>query len=250
MISKKNLMAFAAGSTVFGVILAAAGTVLAAPGPSGPDTHPVTVGTVSAINGTTLTLVSRVRPLSPQSSELSTSTTYTIDAANASVTKDGTPSTFSAISVGNRVAVWGTVNGSTITATSVRDGMPPHKMPEWRRLSRNFHGNGEPVVGGTVTALQGTTLTITNQSKIIYTVNASSSTVEKSNGVIIPLSNLVVGDRVIVQGVVNDTTVTASSILDRGIAPVAHPGAQTKGPSKARGHFFGSVGFSTHLFGF
>lgn len=248
MLSKKNLAALTTGSVVLGILLAAAGTVFAAPGPGGPGAHPVTVGTVSAINGTTLTVVSKVRPLPlpSQSSGLSTSTTYTIDATNASVIKDGKPSVFSAISVGNRVAVWGTVNGSTITATSIRDGMS-HRMKGWKRLARDFHGNGEPIVGGNVVTVNGTTLTITNKSDITYTVDAASSTVEKMGGAKIPLSTIVVGDRVIVQGAVNGTSVTASSILDQGIAMAVHTEHPMKGTSKISDH---SVGFLTHLFGF
>lgn len=245
MISKKNLMVLAAGSAALG-ILAVTGTVFAASGSGGSGNHPI-VGTVSTVtmNGEMLTVASII----PHNSSVPTSTIYTVNATNAVVIKDGKHSTFSAISVGDRVIVRGTVSGSIITATVVRDG-PHHKLIGWKKLLRNFHGNGEPVVGGNVMAINGTMLTITN-SKITYTVNAAFSIIEKIGGTKIPLSSVGIGDRVIVQGVTNGTSVTASSLLDKGVTPIAHSGNYTKGNhKKAYSRFSSAVGFATHLFGF
>lgn len=242
-------MVLAAGSVAMGV-LAVTGTAFAAPNsPLGPGPRPAAVGIVSAISGDTLTVVSKGPPMPPKSTGVRTSTTYTVNATNASVMKDGKSSTLSTISVGNRVAIWGTVNGSNVTATKIRVDVPLHKVMGLHRLSRNFHGNGDPVVGGSVVAVNGTTLTITNAKKMTYTVNASSSTIEKMGGATTSLSNVVVGDRVIVQGVFSGTSVTASSILDQGIT-VKHPVSLVRGAPKPPGHFFGSVGFFEHLFGF
>ena len=116
-----------------------------------------------------------------------------------------------------------------------------------------FQGNGEPVVGGTVTAINGSTLTVTNKSNVTYSVDGSTATVVKGN-VSSSLANVSVNDDVIIQGTVNGTSVTASSIIDQGVAPSGnasstHPGAGQ--PGGFMGRVFGGIGgFFHHLFGF
>lgn len=247
MTLKRKLMILSAGSAIVG-ILAVTGTAFAASGHPGPGhaSLPVARGVVSAISGDTFTVVSKASPMPPKSVGVPTSTTYTVNATNASVMKDGKTSTFSAISVGNRMAIWGAINGSNIIATKIRIGMPPPKMPLNKimgphQIALNFHGNGDPVVGGSVVTVNGTTLTIANAEKVTYTVNASSATIEKvgSAATSTLLSNIVVGNKVIVQGVFTGTTVAASSILDQGT-----------GTTRPMTPALGPIGFFTHLFGF
>ncbi len=254
MTSKNKLIILSAGSAVLG-ILAVTGTAFAAPGSPGHASRPVAIGVVSAINADTLTVVSKAPPAPPNSVGVpTTSTTYTVDATNASIVNGRKTSTFSTISVGDRTAIWGTLNGSNITATKIRIDMPPHKIPLHKimsphQLALKFHGNGDPVVGGSVVTINGTTLTIANAEKITYTVNASSATVEKVGGMTTVLTNIVIGDSVIVQGVFTGTTVVASSILDQGPS-ITHPITTVQGPPKPPSHFFGPIGFFTHIFGF
>jgi len=82
-------------------------------------------GTVSAMNGTTLTVVAT----DPQSG---TSSTYTVDAANAQLLKgDGSSkpstSTLSSVAVGDNVVIDGSLSGTNVTAKMIIDG----PMPQW-----------------------------------------------------------------------------------------------------------------------
>ncbi len=230
-------------------------------------------GTVSAVNGSTLSVTAR---MAPSSASGVSSTVYTVDASNARIYKDGATTTVpvSDISVGDIVVVQGTVTGTNVAATVIRDGIFPRPvggpvMPiGGRRFDRGasstpaIQGNGEPVVGGSVTAINGTTLTITNASNVTYTINAASTTIVR-NGTSSVLSNIAVGDSIIVQGTVNGTFVTATSIIDRGagsgtassstnVLPLRpHDSGFGFGIGGGLGGFFGAIGgFFRHLFGF
>jgi membrane-bound inhibitor of C-type lysozyme len=82
---------------------------------------PGVMGTVSSVDGTTLTVTGFGRPDSASSTNTAT-TTYSVDASGATVMKDNATSTVSAIAVGDAVTVRGTVSGTSITATSIFDG--------------------------------------------------------------------------------------------------------------------------------
>ncbi len=203
-------------------------------------------GTVSVINGTNLTVTSK------GFGQNTTQTTYTVDATNATVTKNGTTSTIGNVVVGDTVSVQGTVNGTNVTATTIRDGVIGRKG---MRGGQNnvpktpiIQGNGQPVVGGTIASISGTTLTVTNASNVTYTVDASSATIVKGNATS-TISNISVGDRVVVQGTVNSTSITASSVIDQGVAP---SNTNSTGSSNQNGGgFFGAVrGFFHRMFGF
>src|SRR5262249_10880928 len=110
-------------------------------------------------------------------------------------------------------------------------------------------GNGEPVIGGSVTSISGDTLTVTTaQGGQTYTVDATNAIVEKNNATS-SVSAIETGDKVVVQGSVNGTSVTASSVLDSGQMQ-----AQVNGnakPDPRFGGFFGAIGgLFRRLFGF
>ena len=210
---------------------------------------PGVFGTVSGVSGTTLTVT-----------DSRANTTYSVDATNAQVMKNGTSSSVSAIAVGDMVMVQGTVSGSSVVATMIRDGigMEGGRMM-WGKAKgagpeQNLvvQGNGQPVIGGNVTAINGTTLTIANKSNVTYTVDVSGAKIIKM-GTSTPLSSVATGDKVIVQGAVNGTSITASSVIDQG-SKLTVPGGPTpanSGAPKRRIGFFGSIGnFFSHLFGF
>ena len=199
---------------------------------------PAVVGTVSAVSGTTLTISGR--------QGFSTSTpaaTFTVDASNATVRKGNATSTVSAIAVGDTVAIVGTVSGSNITATMIRDGMlmrGPGNGQGKPGQAPTTQGNGEPVIAGTISAITGATLTVTNKSNVTYSVDTTNAKIT-SGATASSLSNLKVGDAVVVQGTVNGTSIAASSVIDQAAASgqPAHKG------------FFGGIGqFFSHLFGF
>jgi hypothetical protein len=186
--------------------------------------------------------------------------------------KDGASSTISSVAVGDTVAVRGTISGTNITATMIADGVVPGganpggpmRGGHWMSSSTQpmtppFQGNGEPVVGGTVTAISGSSLTVTNKSNVTYTVDGSSATVVKGN-VSSSLADVSVNDNVLIQGAVSGTNVTATTILDQGAAAstggsVSDSGAN--GSTSAGVHvnvmtrMFGGIGsFFQHIFGF
>jgi len=220
---------------------------------------PGVFGTVSAINGTTLTVAGKTRP-----NATTTPTVYTVDASNAQVIKDGASSTVASIATGDMVMVQGAVSGADVTATVIRDGAvgmmgnrgfgdrPTSTKPT---STPPIQGNGEPVVGGSVAAVSGSTLTVTNASNVTYTVDASNAKIIR-DGASTSIASVVTGDNVIVQGTVNGTSVAASSIIDQGSgsqsggnkgggapAGASHPGSSFG--------FFGAIGnFFKHLFGF
>ncbi len=75
-----------------------------------------------------------------------------------------------------------------------------------------------PGVHGKITAISGTTLTITNErSNTTYTVDASAATVMKASAGAAPttssVSSLAVGDIVHARGTVSGTSVTATNIM-------------------------------------
>lgn len=213
-------------------------------------------GTVASVNGTTLTVESKMGPRPQQGTSQSTGTTYTVDASNATVTKGGSASTVSAIAVGDTVMVQGTVNGTSVVAKVIRDlpaqagGIPPKGGEGRGGLSPIVQGNGQPVIGGSVSAISGSTLSVaTAQGGITYSVNASSATIYKDHATS-SLSAISVGDKVVVQGAVSGTSVTASTIMDHGAAAgVQSPDSDNDHPGI--GGFFGRLGgLLRGLFGF
>jgi hypothetical protein len=257
---KNKLWVMAAGSAVLGSLLFS-GIALAQTQPAGGSQEgwggrmghmmgraPGVFGTVSAINGSTLTITSK--GFGPNAA----AQTYTVDASSATVMKNNATSTLSAVVVGDTVMVQGTVSGTSVTAKTIRDGMPAMRGDkEGTPMRPSFiQGNGQPVVGGSVTAVNGSSLTITNKGNATFTIDATHATVAKDNASS-TLSAIAVGDMVIVQGTINGSAVTASSIIDQGAAPATQADdIGTPQPHKGFiGGMMGSIGgFFKHLFGF
>jgi hypothetical protein len=229
----------------------------------GAQMAPGVFGTVSMIggsNGDTLTVTQKPRP-----NATTTPIVYSVDATNAKVMKNGTSSTVSAIATGDTVMVQGTMTGTNVVATVIRDGVPsmmegrggaPGGFAGGKGFGRGststpavspIQGNGEPIVGGNVTAINGDSLTVMNASNVTYTIDASNAKIVR-NGTTATLSTVVTGDSVVVQGTVNGTAVVASSIIDQGSSTA--PRAPPSGSSGSFG-FFGAISnFFKHIFGF
>jgi len=152
--------------------------------------------------------------------------------------------------------IQGTVNGTSVAATTIRDGVMERagmlgKKEGVSSTTPGAHlpdGNGQPIIGGKVTAINGTSLTVTNASNVTYAVDAISATISKSGVTDATVASIAVGDSVVVQGTVNGTSVIAASVLDTGTPP-ATPTSSTA-PATHQG-FFGAIsGFFSHLFGF
>jgi hypothetical protein len=79
-------------------------------------------GTVISINGKTFTLKRKVRFNGD-------STTYTIDAGNAKITKNSDSSAGLGVAVGDTVLVRGMISGIIFTAKDIKDKTPYSKVP-------------------------------------------------------------------------------------------------------------------------
>ena len=249
---KRNTGFFVTGSLVLSSLLLGSTAFAAGPGAGGHwgGRAPGVFGTVSAINGTTLTVQSK------GFGQNATATTYTVDASSATVTKSGSTSTLGAVAVGDTVMVAGTVTGSNVVATTIRDGVMGRggMRPGGMHASSTeavIQGNGQPVIGGAVTAVNGSSLTVTNKSNVTYTVDVTNAKIVKA-GATSTIASVSVGDNVVVQGTVNGTAVVASSVLDQG-APVVQTNTTTptSAPQGRGGGFMGMMGGFFHsLFGF
>jgi len=204
---------------------------------------PVVVGKVSIINGKILTVISQKKSYK-NTAVASATTTFTVDSTNAKLLRGNTVIALTDIAVGDNVIVQGTVTGNNVVATVIKDG----KVGNGNENDNNqallqIQGNGQPVIAGTISAISGSTLTVTNSS-VTYTVNAASAKIVQGKSVI-SLSGVKTGDSVMVQGAVNGTVVTASTIIDQAKSANA-----TAKPASNKG-FFGFIGqFFARLFGF
>ena len=270
---KNKLMYLVTGSAVL-CALAISGTAFAQSTPAPTTAHsgwsgaghtmgrmPGVFGTVASVDvaNNTLTITSKAfgpKPAAGTTVAAPTPVTYTVDATNAKVTKSGAASTLSAVTVGDSVMVQGTVSGQNVTATTISDGMEGAMGRAFGKTGQNasqkptpvVQGNGQPVVGGAITAINGNTISITNKSNVSYSVDASSATIVKGN-VTSTISGLSVGDNVVVQGTVSGSSVTAYSVTDSGAASANASTPAT--PGKGLGGFFGGLGnFFHNLFGF
>lgn len=226
------------------------------PGPAMPQGI---FGTVTAVNGNSLTVTSNNKMWPKATSASATTTIYTVDASNAKVYKNST-STIGAVGIatGDAVMVQGAITGTNVVATTIRDGagIMVHFGKD-KNLGRGststpvIQGNGEPVIAGNVSAISSTTLTVTTKSNITYTVNAASTTVV-TNGTSSAFANIATGDSVIIQGTVNGTSVVASSIIDQKVkADADATGTVHVNEGFHFGAFFGGIGnFFKHFFGF
>lgn len=203
------------------------------------DMRPGIFGTVTAINGNTITV--NVHKTLATSSP---ATSYTVDATSAKVMKNNATSTVSAIAVGDSLIVRGTVNGTNVTATMIRDGVMMKGPGQGGKGPQTLpiQGNGQPIVAGTISAVNGATLTITTTSNVTYTVDTTNAKIYEGKDTAL-ISSLTVGEHVLVQGTVNGNAVTASSVIGQK--------AQANGTPKPQAGFLGGIGqFFMHLFGF
>lgn len=209
--------------------------------------RPSVIGTVSAINGNSITLNGK-----QGFGTNAVNTTFTIDATNAKFTKNNTASNISNIIVGDTIAAQGTLTGTNLVATNIRDGIMRGNNNQNRinnGIGQNnplITGNGLPVVAGTVTSINGNTFIITNKSNVSYTIDATNAKITQGQNTILA-TNITVGDMVIIQGTVNGNNVTATSVNDQ-VKPASSPSNTTTPAHKS---FFSGIGsFFSHMFGF
>jgi hypothetical protein len=201
-------------------------------GPGGQH-EPGIMGKVSTVSGTTLTLEGK-----QGFGKDVTDIIYTVDDSNATVKKftegtDGKPTettiTVADIKVGDMIMVRGEVDGTSIIAAEIMSGRPG-KGPGENGEKGGSQGEREPGVAGKVSAVSGTTITLTDKKRsdkdstdstgTTYTVDAGGATVKKMaegtdgkpSETTIAVSDIAVGDMIMVKGTVSGTTVTATEI--------------------------------------
>lgn len=227
----------------------------------GMMTRPLAEGKVTAISGNSITMSGHQGMMSSSTPE----TIFTIDATNAKVLKNNSTSSVSAILVGDTIGVSGTLSGTTITATIIHDGIMRGRFGEGKEDGRGMtgnqnqvnaqaiqqlQGNGQPVIAGTITAINGNSLTITNKANITYSADISTSKIIVG-GQTATASQIKVGDMVMLQGTVNGTAVTATTLIDNGAAQIQNTTTGQEQGMQQRGGFFRSIGgFFGRLFGY
>lgn len=194
------------------------------------------IGTVTAKSGTMLTVSGK-----SFSDKNAASSTFTVDASNAKIFKNMSTSTVAEIATGDRVSIQGTLSGTTLTAKTIRIGISGPGMGYAMGKDRQeFVGNGQPVIAGKITAISSTSMSISNNSNTTYNVDITNAKIMQKN-TSVSSTSLKIGDVVVVQGNINGTSITASSVIDQ-TKPIEN--------NKPTG-FFGGVGnFFKHLFGF
>jgi hypothetical protein len=195
------------------------------------------VGIVDTVSGTGFTM-----KLTARYEGASTGTLFTVDTvqakffqaniveagtSTATTTGSSTPATLAQVVKGDRVLVNGTLEGTKITAKNVHIGIPARaekriedrkeKREEAKPIDLIRQGDGQPVIVGTVGTTTGssTTFTLTNKSNVVYTIDAANTKVylKSATGTVIDIKT---GDRVVVQGAVSGTSITATTVIDHG----------------------------------
>lgn len=243
MITSKIIASLAttavAGASLLGGAAATAATATTAHRghPGLPRVKPAVIGTVTAVNGTSLSVTDHSQ------------TVYTVDDSQANITKgfgkDATTMTTADVKTGDMVAVQGTVSGTNVTATSIVDGVPakdghdPHGGP----------GMGQrPGAFGTVSAVNGSSFTVTepvgppnaDSSAVTtktVTVTTDSNTTYSKDRVAGTSADVVVGTHVMVVGTLdsNTNTVTATKVDVMTKVPDFKSGTNGKKPFTSKG---------------
>jgi hypothetical protein len=155
---------------------------------------PALIGTVTAVSGSTLTVKAGEN-----------GATYSVDASDAVIRKGSSTTTLSTVVVGDVVMVQGAINGTSVVATNVTTAKSSSEIK--KPIGDNLTG-----IIGSVTAIDGTKLTVKGKNNVTYTVSAGDAKVWKNRNNTSALANIKIGDSLIVQGTISGTAVTAKNI--------------------------------------
>lgn len=84
--------------------------------------------------------------------------------------------------------------------------------------NRNEHAKANVTIPGTVSAISGSTITLNGANGVTYTVNASSTVMVSDRDDTVALSDISVGDMLIVKGTPSGSVITAKKIRDVSFA--------------------------------
>ena len=198
----------AAGLALTASLILATPTMAATPKPDHPATHPtgqMVTGTVASVSGSVITLTAK------------NGGSYAIDAANAKIMKTGATVDASAVQVGDLLMARGTLSGLSMTATTIVDGVK-QRPANATNLNAKAHP-GENRLLGTISAINGTSLTLTvkghgSQAAASETVLTNGSTTVTKDQAAATFTDLVTGQNVMAVGTKDAVTgeFTASQI--------------------------------------
>lgn len=222
-----------------------------------PMRQPGVFGTVTAINGNIISVSGKLlKSGTSTSNSTSTNVIYAVDATNAKIIKNNATSSISSVLVNDTVRVQGTVSGTNVSATIIHDGAIMNgRMGDVGRKNNGVDaivGDGNPIVGGKVTALSGNSITIKNASNVTYTVDATNAKIVKQ-GATSTISSILVGDNLMVQGPVSGSSITATFVRDQGVDQNNNLTENKDGKEnkKVGAGFWGDFrGFFRNIFGF
>lgn len=130
---------------------------------------------------------------------------YTVDAKKAEVILNDKISTVADIEVGDMIMVIGTINGTRVLAERISDAKQPALEKEINA------GDGQQIFNGRLTMINGTTMIVAD-GKTVYTVDASSAVIHKGKETNLKVSDIAIGSRVMVRGVINGQNAVASIV--------------------------------------
>jgi hypothetical protein len=129
-------------------------------------------------------------------------TVYTVNTADANIRyAKGSDS----IKTGDHVYIQGAVNGTSVVATLIVDAKTGTATPT--------NDEKRSAVVGTVTAKSGNSITVAGKNGTTYTVAAANASIWKTGHQSSSVSDISIGDAVVVHGTVNGSSVTATKIM-------------------------------------
>lgn len=153
------------------------------------------IGTVTAVNGSTLEVKSR------------DNVAYTIDIENSKIRRGSDSIEPAEISVGDAIFVQGMTNGTKIFATNVLD-------MQGSSVGEHASDRSRLVIVGTVTAVSENSLTVVTKDNSVYTVNTATATIKANHTNGSERGGIAVEDRVVVSGVLTGSTIAADTVTE------------------------------------
>lgn len=172
-------------------------------------------GEITAINGSTITVSSMDRKGKQQTTDSTPETsTFTVSTASSTTFSKIVDGTVGDLAKGDIISIAGTTSNGTVTAKGIRqvDQLPdPEQGQGMRHAPHQGPGRSGQHTLGTITAVNGSTVTVKTVSGGSVTATTTSDTkvsvIEKAS-----ISDLAMGDTIRVKGMVSGTKVAATTV--------------------------------------
>jgi subtilase family serine protease len=156
------------------------------------------MGTVTAMSPNSITVQTAAKVPQTITASVVPSTKFLRSDAAASLTD---------LKVGDRVVMYAKLNGDKVEAATVKFGKPPH------RQMKPMSGNEQHIMG-TATAMSPNSITVETAAKVPQTITASvvPSTKFLKSGTDASMTDLKVGDRVVIHAKLNGDKLEAATV--------------------------------------